>query len=313
MQKIAIIGGGPAGLTAAIYAGRAQLEPLLFAGTVLGGQCILTHELENYPGFPDAISGQDLVDLMRRQAERFDTQILHEEISGVDLARSPLEIRVLEQAYHAQALIIATGVNSRRLGVPGEAEFIGRGVSYCAVCDGFFYRGKQVAVIGGGDAAVKEGLFLTRFADRVTILHRRDRLRATQVLQQQAFANDKVDFVWDSVVREILGEQVVTGVQVENVKTGGLDVLPVDGVFVYIGSIPNTEFLRGEVELDERGYIIADAQGHTSRQGVFVAGDVRHGVLRQVATAVGSGAVAAMEAEAYIAEVEGRAHPPRTE
>jgi thioredoxin reductase (NADPH) len=313
MQRVIIIGGGPAGLTAGIYAGRAQLEPLLLAGNVLGGQCILTHELENYPGFPEAISGQDLVELMQRQAERFDTRILYEEAAGVDLSGSPLEVRIHEHTYQAQALIIATGVNSRKLGVPGEAEFTGRGVSYCAVCDGFFYRGKRVAVIGGGDAAVKEGAFLTRFADQVTIIHRRDRLRATQVLQQQAIANEKIDFVWNSVVREIVGEQVVTGVQVENLKTGSVRLLPVDGVFAYIGSFPNTEFLRGELDLDDRGYIIADAQGHTSRPGVFAAGDVRKGVLRQVATAVGSGAVAAMEAEAHVAELEGRAHPPRTE
>ena len=313
MQKIVIVGGGPAGLTAGIYAGRAQLEPLLLAGSVLGGQCILTHQLENYPGFPDSISGQDLVELIHRQAERFSTRVLYEEATGVDLSSSPLKVYTHEHTHQAQALIIATGVSSRKLGIPGEAEFIGRGVSYCAVCDGFFYRGKRVAVAGGGDAAVKEGLFLTRFAEQVTIIHRRDRLRATQVLQERAFANEKIEFVWDSVVREIVGQGVVTGVQVENVRSGDVRMHPADGVFVYIGSIPNTEFLRGEMDLDERGYIIADAHGHTSRPGVFAAGDVRKSVLRQVATAVGSGAVAAMEAEEYVAELEGRAHPPRTE
>jgi len=313
MQKVVIIGGGPAGLTAGIYAGRAQLEPLLLVGTVLGGQCILTHELENYPGFPDGISGQDLIELMQRQAERFDTRILHQEATGADLSSSPLEVYTHEQTYQAQTVIIATGVSSRKLGVPGEMEFTGRGVSYCAVCDGFFYRGKRVALVGGGDAAVKEGLFLTRFAEQVTIIHRRDRLRATQVLQQRAFASEKIDFVWDSVVREIVGQQVVTGVKVQNVKNGDVRTLPADGVFVYIGSIPNTEFLRGKLGLDEQGFIVADEQGHTSRPGVFAAGDVRKGVLRQVATAVGSGAVAAMEAENTIAELEGRAYPPRTQ
>jgi thioredoxin reductase (NADPH) len=313
MQKVVIIGGGPAGLTAGVYAGRAQLEPVLLAGSVLGGQCILTHQLENYPGFPDSISGQDLVELMQRQAERFDTRILYEEATGVNLSSSPLEVYTHEHTYQAQALIIATGVNSRKLGVPGEMELTGRGVSYCAVCDGFFYRGKRVAVVGGGDAAVKEGMFLTRFAEKVTIIHRRDRLRATQVLQQRAFANEKIEFVWDSVVREIVGEQVVTGVQVQSAKNGHGRMLPVDGVFVYIGSTPNTGFLRGHLDLDEQGYIIADGQGHTSRPGVFAAGDVRQGVLRQVATAVGSAAVAAMEAETYVAELEGRAYPPRRE
>jgi len=311
MEKVAIVGGGPAGLTAGIYTGRAQLEPLLLAGSLLGGQCILTHELENYPGFPDAISGQDLIELMQRQAERFDTRILYEEATGVDLSSSPLEVYTHEHAYQARTLIIATGVSSRNLGVPGEAEFIGRGVSYCAVCDGFFYRGKRVAVVGGGDAAVKEALFLTRFAERVTIIHRRDRLRATPIVKQRALASEKIEFLWDSVVREIVGQQVVAGVRVENLKNGEVWTLPVDGVFVYIGSIPNTGFLRGALNLDEQGFIVADGQGHTSRPGVFAAGDVRSGVLRQVSTAVGSGAVSAMEAEEYVAELEGRAYPPR--
>ena len=310
MQKVMIIGGGPAGLTAGIYAGRAQLEPLLMAGHLLGGQLTLTHQLENYPGFPEPIFGQELAQLMQRQAERFGTRILYEEATGVDLSSSPLKVETYGRTYEVQALILATGVSPRQLGVPGETEFIGRGVSYCAICDGFFYRGKRVAVVGGGDSAVKEALFLTRFAEQVTVIHRRDRLRATQVLQQRAFAHERIDFVWDSVVREILGQQVVTGVQVEHVKSGEVSLLPMDGVFVYVGSIPNTEFLRGELELDQQGYIVADGQGHTSQPGVFAAGDVRHGVLRQVATAVGSGAVAAMEAEQYIAELEGQAYPP---
>jgi len=313
MQKVVIIGGGPAGLTAGIYAGRAQLEPLLIAGNLLGGQLTLTHRVENYPGFPEPISGQELAQLIQRQAEHFGTRILYDEVTEVDLSGSPLKVRTQGNAYQTQALIIATGVSPRKLGGSGEAEFTGRGVSYCAVCDGFFYQGKRVAVVGGGDAAVKEALFLTRFAEQVTVIHRRDRLRATQVLQQRAFANERIDFISDSVVREIVGQQVVTGVQVENVKSGDVWLLPVDGVFVYIGSIPNTEFLRGELDLDEQGYIVANEQGHTSRRGVFAAGDVRKGVLKQVATAVGSGAVAAMEAEKYIAELEGRAYPARRE
>lgn len=310
MEKAIILGGGPAGLTAGIYAGRSQLQPLLFAGSVLGGQCVLTHQLENYPGFPDPISGQELVRLMQQQAERFDTRIVYEEAIGVDLSNSPLRVETHEQSYQTQTLIIATGVNSRTLGVAGEVEFTGRGVSYCAVCDGFFYQGKRVAVVGGGDAAVKEALFLTRFAEQVTIIHRRDRLRATPVLRQRAFANEKIGFLWDSVVREIVGQQTVSAVRVENLKTGDSLLVPVEGIFVYVGSTPNTGFLRGELELDEEGYIVAHGQGHTSRRGVFVAGDVRSGTLKQVATAVGSGAVAAMEAEKYLAELEGRLYPP---
>jgi len=312
MQKVIILGSGPAGLTAGIYAGRAQLEPLLIAGNLLGGQPILTHIVENYPGFPEPISGQELAQLMQRQAERFGTHILYEEATALDLSSSPLKVETHGHTYETQALIIATSVSPRKLGVPGEEEFTGRGVSYCAVCDGFFYQGRRVAVAGGGDSAVKEAIFLTRFAKQVTIIHRRDRLRATQVLQQRACEDERVDFLWDSVVQEIVGQQAVTGVRVENVRSGDVSLVPVDGVFIYIGSIPNTEFLRGKLELNERGYIVADGQGHTSRQGVFAAGDVRKGVLRQVATAVGSGAVAAMEAEKYIAELEGRSYPPRS-
>lgn len=311
MRKVIIIGSGPAGLTAGIYAGRAQLEPLLIAGNLLGGQPTLTHVVENYPGFPEPLPGQELAQLMQRQAERFGARILQDEVVGVDLSNRSLEVQTWGESYQAQALIIATGVSPRKLGVPGEEEFAGQGVSYCAVCDGFFYQDMQVAVVGGGDSAVKEAIFLTRFAEQVTVIHRRDRLRATQVLQKRAFANERIDFLWDSVVREIVGQQAVTGVRVENVKNGEFSLVPVDGVFIYVGSTPNTEFLKGELELDERGYIVVDERGHTSRRGVFAAGDVRKGVLKQVATAVGSGAVAAMEAEEYIAELEGRSYPSR--
>jgi len=311
MQKVIIIGSGPAGLTAGIYAGRAQLEPLLIAGNLLGGQPTLTHVVENYSGFPEPIPGQELAQLMQRQAERFGTRILQDEVVGVDLSNRSLKVQTWGESYQAQSLIIATGVSPRKLGVPGEEEFAGRGVSYCAVCDGFFYRDSRVAVVGGGDSAVKEAIFLTRFAKQVTVIHRRNRLRATQVLQQRAFANERIKFLRDSVVREIVGQQAVTGVRVENVKSGEVSLVPVDGIFIYVSSTPNTEFLKGDLELDEQGYIVADERGHTSRRGVFAAGDVRKGVLKQVATAVGSGAVAATEAEEYIAELEGRSYPPR--
>jgi len=311
IRKVIIIGSGPAGLTAGIYAGRAQLEPLLIAGNLLGGQPTLTHVVENYSGFPEPIPGQELAQLMQRQAERFGARILQDEVMGVDLSNRSLKVQTRGESYQAEALIIATGVSLRKLGVPGEDEFAGRGVSYCAVCDGFFYQDKRVAVVGGGDSAVKEAIFLTRFAEQVTVIHRRNRLRATQVLQQRAFANEGIEFLRDSVAREIVGQQAVTGVRVENVKSGEFSLVPVDGVFIYVGSTPNTKFLKGELDLDEQGYIVADEQGHTTRRGVFAAGDVRKGVLRQVATAVGSGAVAAMETEEYIAELEGRSYPPR--
>jgi thioredoxin reductase (NADPH) len=311
VRKVIIIGSGPAGLTAGIYASRAQLEPLLIAGYLLGGQPTLTHVVENYSGFPEPIPGQELAQLMQRQAERFGARILQDEVMGVDLSNRSLKVQTRGESYQAEALIIATGVGLRKLGVPGEEELAGRGVSYCAVCDGFFYQDKRVAVVGGGDSAVKEAIFLTRFAEQVTVIHRRNRLRATQILQQRAFDNERIDFLWDSVAREIVGQQAVTGVRVENVKSGEFSLVPVDGVFIYVGFTPNTKFLKGELELDEQGYIVADERGHTSRRGVFAAGDVRQGVLRQVATAVGSGAVAAMEAEEYIAELEGRSYPPR--
>lgn len=313
MEKVIILGSGPAGLTAGIYTGRAQLKPLLIGGNLLGGQPTLTDVVENYSGFPEAMPGQKLAQLMQRQAERFGARILQDEVVGADLSNRSLKVRTWGESYQAQALIIATGVSPGKLGVPGEEEFAGRGVSYCAVCDGFFYQDMRVAVVGGGDSAVKEAIFLTRFAKRVTVIHRRSRLRATQILQQRAFDNEKIDFLWDSVVREIVGQQGVTGVRVENVKSGEVSLLPVDGVFIYVGLTPNTGFLNGELELDGRGFIVADERGHTSRPGVFAAGDVRKGVLRQVATAVGSGAVAAIEAEEYIAESEGRSYPPRNE
>lgn len=313
MQKVIIVGSGPAGLTAGIYAGRAQLEPLLIAGNLLGGQPTLTHVVENYPGFPEPISGQELAQSMQHQAERFGTRILQDEVTGLDLSNGFLEIQTQGTSYQTHALIIATGVSPRKLGVPGEEEFAGRGVSYCAVCDGFFYQGMRVAVVGGGDTAIEEALFLTRFAEQVTVIHRRDCLRATRILQQRAFDNERIDFLWDSVVREIVGQEAVTGVRVENVKSGELSLVPVDGIFVYVGSTPNSEFLRREIDLDEGGYIVTDGQAHTSRRGVFAAGDVRKGVLRQVATAVGSGALAAMEAEEYLAELEGWSYPPRSE
>jgi len=312
MEELIIIGSGPAGWTAGIYAGRAQLSPLLITGSAPGGQMALTSEIENYPGFPQGLSGQELTQLMQQQAERFGTRVQMDEVTAVELANHPFKVTTYGDEHETKALVIATGNSPRKLEVPGEAEFTGRGVSYCATCDGFFYQDRKVVVVGGGDAAIEEAIFLTKFARQVYVVHRRNRLRAEKVFQERAFRNEKFEFVWNSVVTEILGDGKVTGVRLQNVKTKEESTLEADGVFVYVGAIPNTGFLGGQLELDERGYIVTDRQGHTSVPGVFAAGDVQERVLKQVSTAVGSGAMAAMEAEKFIAELEDRAYPERT-
>lgn len=312
MRKLIIIGLGPAGLSAAIYAARAGLEPLVI-GSSLGGQAAVTSRIENYPGFPKGIQGMELARLMRDQAERFGAEIEMKEAKGIELSSNPFLVRTHGGEYKAKALIMATGTSPRKLKVPGEAELTGRGVSYCATCDGFFYKDRKVAVVGGGDTAIEEALFLTKFARQVYIVHRRHRLRASQILQERAFDNEKVKFIWDSVATEVLGQERVTGVALKNAKTGERTELSVDGVFVSIGQIPNTRLFEGRLELDERGYIVTDKAMHTSVDGVFAAGDVQERVLQQVATAVGTGAIAAMEAEKFIATLEGRAYPERTD
>jgi len=312
MENLIIIGSGPAGWTAGIYAGRAQLAPLLITGSAPGGQMTLTSEIENYPGFPQGTSGQELTQLMQQQAERFGTRVVMDEVTAVALSAHPFKVTTYGDEYEAKALVIATGTSPRKLGVPGEAEFTGRGVSYCATCDGFFYQDRQVVVVGGGDSAIEEALFLTKFASQVYVVHRRNRLRTEKVFQERAFRNEKIDFVWDSVVTEILGDGKVTAVCLQNVKTEEESTLETDGVFIYVGAIPNTGFLEGQLELDDRGYVVTNRQGHTSVPGVFAAGDVQERVLKQVSTAVGSGAMAAMEAEKFIAELEDRAYPERT-
>ena len=311
MERLIIIGSGSAGLTAGIYAGRAQLEPLLITGSAPGGQMALTSEIENYPGFPQGLSGQELTQLMQQQAERFGTKVQMDEVTAVELSTQPFKVVTYGGEVEAKALIIATGSSPRKLGVPGEAKFSGRGVSYCATCDGFFYRDRRVVVVGGGDSAIEEAIFLTRFATQVYVVHRRDRLRAEKVFQERAFRNEKIAFIWNSVVGEILGDGKVTGVRLQNVKTEEESTLETDGVFIYVGAIPNTAFLEGQLELDDRGYVVTDRLCHTNVPGVFAAGDVQERVLKQVATAVGSGAMAAMEAEKFIAELEDRAYPER--
>ncbi len=304
MYDLIIIGSGPGGFTAAIYGGRAMLSTMLITGHALGGSMGVTNEIENYPGFPEGISGPELTQLMQQQAERFGAVVEVDEVTSVDLKTRPFRVKTHGQEFEAKTLIIATGTSSRKLGVPGEREFTGRGVSYCATCDGFFYMGRRVAVVGGGDAAIDEALFLTRFASRVTVIHRRDQLRAEKILQERAFRNEKIGFIWDTVVLEILGDQAVTGLRLKNVKTEEESVFETDGVFVYIGSIPNIGFVEGQLEVNELGFIKTNRMGHTSVPGVFAAGDVQQPLLRQVATAVGSGAMVAMEVDKFLAEQE---------
>jgi thioredoxin reductase (NADPH) len=297
-----IIGGAPAGLTAAIYAGRAALKSLLLTGPFPGGQVATTDVVENFPGFPEGINGAELAQRIQRQAERFGTQIVMDTVTEVDFSTPPFTVRTDSQTYRGRTVIIATGAFPRRLKVPGEAEFFGRGVSTCATCDGFFYKDKQAVVVGGGDSAIDEGLFLTKFAREVIVVHRRDQLRATKIYQERAFANPKMRFVWDSVVEEVLGEKTVTGVRVRNVKTGETSVIEADGMFVYVGMVPGTKLFAGQVEMDEWGYIVTDRRQRTSVLGVFAAGDVQSPDFRQIVVAAGSGAMAAIEAERLLAE-----------
>ena len=308
-EKVIIIGSGPAGLTAALYTARAQLEPLVFVGDALGGQVAISSEIENYPGFPEGLTGPELGQLFQKQAERFGARLEYDTITGLDLSVRPFKVTAYGGEREAHALIIATGSSPRKLGVPGEEEFAGRGVSYCATCDGFFYTGREIALVGGGDTAVEEAMFLTRFAARVYQVHRRDRLRADRYMQERAFRNEKIEFVWDTVVDEIVGREVVSGVRLRNVKTGEERLHPVEGVFVAIGHTPNTEFLGGQVTLDEKGCILTDDRRRTNVPGVYAAGDVQDWMYRQIATSVGDGCRAAMEVEKYIAELEDRVYP----
>jgi thioredoxin reductase (NADPH) len=311
MHDVVILGAGPAGLTAAIYAARANHAPVVITGPLFGGQLALTTEVENFPGFPDGVLGPELMELMKRQAERFGAEIRIGDVTDVELTHSPLQMTLNGELIETKSLIVATGASARLLDVPGESEFFGRGVSTCATCDGFFYRDKTVAVVGGGDGAIEEGTFLTRYASKVFLVHRRDRLRASQILQDRARQNDKIDFIWDTVVEEILGDadKGVTTARLRNVKTGAGEEMQVEGVFLAIGHVPNTKVFEGQLKLDEQGYIVTDSRMHTNIQGVFACGDCQDHIYRQAITAAGTGCVAAMEAEKFLAEVEGRAYP----
>jgi thioredoxin reductase (NADPH) len=304
-SKVVIIGSGPAGLTAALYAARANLEPLVIRGLQPGGLIATTSEVENYPGFVEGVGGFDLADNMEKQAARFGTQFMDAIVEKVDFSKRPFTLTTDGgETVTADTLIISTGASPRKLGVPGEEKLANKGVSYCATCDGFFFRNKKVVVVGGGNSALDEGLFLTRYVTDLTLVHRRDSLRADPILQERAFSNEKVRFEWDSVVEEILGDDKVSGVRVRNLKTGEVTTLEADGVFPYIGHVPNTWLFEGVLDLDENGYIVADERTRTKIPGVFAAGDVVDHVYRQAITAAGDGCKAAMEATWFLADQE---------
>jgi thioredoxin reductase (NADPH) len=305
-EKLVIIGSGPAGLTAALYAARADLNPIVFEGLVAGGQLMITTDVENYPGFPDGILGPELMDQFRKQAERFGTRLHQVDVTEVDFSTRPFRINVGADEYTADAVIIATGASATWLGVPGEEKLTGKGVSACATCDGFFFRDKELIVVGGGDTAMEEALFLTKFASKVTVVHRRDELRASKIMAARAEANDKIEMSWNSIVTEIHGDDLVSGVTLEDTVTGESSEMAIDGVFVAIGHKPTTNLFVDKLDLDENGYlIIADSGGtRTSVEGVFAAGDVADHIYRQAVTAAGTGCMAAIDAERWLAHQE---------
>jgi thioredoxin reductase (NADPH) len=304
MEKIVIIGSGPAGLTAALYSGRAGLNPVVIAGPQFGGQVSLTHEIENYPGFPGG-SGTDLVETMREQAERFGARIDMDVALSVDLQNgSPFRIKTGNGEYLSEALIVTSGASPRLLNVPGEKELTGRGVSYCGTCDGFFFRGKKIVVVGGGDSAIKEALFLTRFASHIDIVHRRDSLRAEAALADRAFANEKISFIWNTVVESIQGTGKAQSVVLRDVVTGETREHPTEGVFVFIGHEPNNAIFNGQLKMDPMGYVLTDKRQQTSVEGVFAGGEIQDPLWKQVATSVGQGCAAALAAEEWLSQRE---------
>ena len=304
VKEVIILGAGPAGLAAALYAARADLKPLVFTGTQIGGQAAITHTIENYPGFPDGVGGSELSDLFQKNAERFGAELVYDQATAVDLSKRPFSVETYGTIYQAKTLILATGASPNELGIPGEKEFRGRGVSYCGTCDGWFFKDKKVVVVGGGDSALEEGLFLTRYASSVTIIHRRDELRAGAILQKRAFDHPKISFVWNSTVKEIKGKDGVEAVLIENVKTGEQSEIATDGIFIFIGHTPNSEMFKSQLKMSDEGYVVADVRMHTSVEGVFAAGEISDPHFRQVITSAGMGAAAAIEATRLLEKEE---------
>jgi thioredoxin reductase (NADPH) len=302
--KLLVIGSGPAGFSAALYAARADLNPVLLTGMELGGQVSLTYTVENYPGFPEGVGGSELVELFQKQAERFGAKVEFDTVVGVDFSVRPFSVRTYSSEYLADAVVITTGATPRHLNVPGEVGLTGRGVSYCATCDGWFFKEKDIIVIGGGDSALEEGIFLTRFARSITIVHRRDELRASAILQARALKNPKIKFIWNSVVTDIIGEEAVKAVRLKNVLDGEVIEIPTDGVFIFIGHTPNSQIFENQLELDAQGYVIVDRLMHTNVDGVFAAGEVADPTFKQVITSAGMGAAAAMQAIHYVETLE---------
>ena len=299
-RNVVILGSGPAGLTAALYAARANLRPLVLKGVDAGGQLMLTTEVENFPGFPDAVLGPELMERMEKQAARFEAELLHQAVTRIDLSERPFGVWAGDEEWRARTLVIATGASARWLGVPGEDRLRGRGVSSCATCDGFFFRGQELVVVGGGDSAIEEATFLTRFATKVTIVHRRDELRASKIMQDRAFGNDKIEFVWNSVVDEVMGDGTVRGVRLRDVQTGKTSDLQAGGVFVAIGHTPNTHLFEGQLEMRQGYIVVEEPTTKTSVDGAFAAGDVVDFVYRQAITAAGMGCKAAIDAERFL-------------
>ncbi|MBV9719826.1 MAG: thioredoxin-disulfide reductase [Candidatus Eremiobacteraeota bacterium] len=304
VERVVIIGSGPAGLTAAIYAARANLRPLVLAGGLYGGQLMLTTDVENYPGFPEAISGPELMLRFREQAERFGARVENVDVESVDFRKPPLVVRTSDAEHESKTVIVATGASARWLDIPGEERLRSRGVSSCATCDGAFFRDKHITVVGGGDSALEEALFLTRFGRRVTIVHRRDRLRASKIMADRAASHQKIDFIWNTMVEEVHGETHVTGLRLRDIEKGNTYDVPTDALFVAIGHTPNTAIFAGQLDLDARGYIASPDGTATNAEGVFVAGDVNDHRYRQAITAAGAGCRAAMDAEKYLEALE---------
>ena len=306
VRNVIIIGSGPAGYTAAVYAARARLEPLMFEGSVTaGGALMQTTDVENFPGFPDGVLGPELMDSLRKQAERFGAELVADDVVSVDLTATPKVVRTTDETYLANAVIVATGSKYRELGIPGEKPLAGHGVSWCATCDGFFFREQDIAVVGGGDSAMEEATFLTRFARSVTVIHRRDTLRASKIMQDRAYDNPKIKFLWDSEVVAAVGDMKLTGLRIRNVKTGEEQVLPVSGVFVAIGHDPRSELFTGQLDINPEGYLLVQhPTTRTNIEGVFACGDVVDHIYRQAVTAAGTGCAAAIDAERWLASQE---------